>query len=251
MKKFFFLGVLIILLTVLLSSNRLNACPIDACFSNSCTGCTAWSGWVQESYTLTLPAYPGCRITFYYCFNQCTAGLPPNERCWEVEVFDFELNLSDYTCGNCSDFINWLNTGTETEKAYKLSWMMKYAWYTINMAKFTELKNQTPPESWPYCDEDVYVKCHSSTASCKSFCYIQHPVSNPSIPLKVTQVNCTDTYCCVHELQICIDRQTGDIIPTDRYIAIPPTTCTGTAPLNSCPAGENVFVSPCIDDCIH
>jgi hypothetical protein len=164
--------------------------------------------------------------------------------------------IDDFACGKCREFLDFINPGDPFVQALRLKNIFEVFWWQINMNNWNEFIGSGIPLENLKCDpygnwqDEMHYKVTTTQMTCLAYCYTQHPIGNPSIPLLITQVPCSETFCCVRTMGFCIDMYTGGTLWTETKESYPPTDCShSTIPLKECPPGENVTVTPCFNNC--
>jgi hypothetical protein len=167
MKQLLQLGVLAILLSMLLPSNRLNAC-LPGWNEHTVTYCYTYNYNGESKY---------CYLEITYCCG------------WDNSLKTVDLNIVKIkSTGSGSDCNNWVH-----DKQALLYWAIMNCAYHLDDDCFPE---------WPPCDENwFYVKISNS------ICYriANHP--NEELLLRTEFILCNDlTDCkCYYWFQKCID----------------------------------------------
>lgn len=233
----------------IMASNKANTndCQTPQCFGNSC-GCSNWSAWEErmEAFDMGPFGFPLCTLWVWYCYRQCLD--PGKENC--VEIFISAIQGRIPYCGECDGFIEWLTSGDEWVQARKGRNLLNYLFRQIVLRDWFKFLEDIPREAWPYCDELDRRKYTWWMASCRGYCYTQYPVGQPNVRLLITIKDCMESYCCGREIELCVDRETGETRMQINRIGGPPTDCSNMrVPLSECPPGTNVQSTWCIDNC--
>jgi len=238
------------------SYSQFNGCEERPCSNLACESCSLWSEWAERTKVIVYPQFPECHLVVAYCYRECLDFVDPGARCVELNVTVIQPVIDDFSCGRCKDFMAFIQTGDPFLDAIRMNEIFDYCWWKINMDDWNKFIGSGIPLDDLYCDEDINVDIYSrykvstSLETCVAYCYTQFPISDPKIPLLVTKIPCSESFCCVRTMGFCIDRMSGTTIWSEKKESYPPTDCThSTVPLRDCPPGENVTVSPCFNSC--
>ncbi len=246
--KFFYMFIFVFTITSVTYRAYSNDCPQNPlCYGNSCN-CQEWSPWEERMEPIDMGAYgfPQCTLWVWYCYRQCVE--PGKEHCVEIKLQIAQAALP--YCGQCDGFIEWLTQDDEWTQARRLRNVFNYFFRRIVLITWFRFLEGVQQEFWPYCDEgQPRRKFTYWMASCRGYCMTQYPIGQPNIRLLITLKDCTESYCCGREIELCVDRETGQTIIETRRLN-PPIECpTIRVPLSECPPGSNVISTYCIDNC--
>ncbi len=217
---------------------------VITCGDDHCQ-CTEWSPWAHESKTFPYPPKPECLVDVEYCYRQCLN----NPRCVEY----FILGVGTIDCAGCDELFNELNDPDPWVRARRTRDMITNVFREIVNIKWDDFLQNLPQSEWPDCNDpnEIRQKFRAWQASCTAYCWTQDPIGyDEDIDVLFTTQPCSEEFCCYHDIYKCYNFTTGETETMEDVGSDYTGDCTILIPdLGSCPPGQNVQISDCIEPC--
>lgn len=251
LKKMMILSIFTIVISFVFNKNSVADDCCDNPDENPCyqsQDCD--SVWYMDSISVFLDGHPNCQIFVKYCRRTCE---PEGDTISHATQWSIcKIAFIPQSCNGCDVIFDEIFPGGIFDNdawsifKYDLVRAVTYELFEQHLA----LLQSDNREELVNCDDGNHAKYTWIQSSCSQKCFVTESDGTSYI----TELPCTDYYCCGLEILYCYDEVNDEIITKEKRFGDVDVCYMWPAPIydeDDCPDGADVSItSSCEDNCI-